>query len=144
MSNWFKRVRRGVTTSTKEKKEAPEGLWYKCPSCKTIVPVSDHAANQYVCNNCGYHERIGSKEYFSVIFDDNNYTEINEGLRAEDPLKFKDTKQYTDRLKESITKTNLNDAIATAYGRVDGEALMVACMDFSFIGGSMGSGVGAR
>lgn len=144
MSNWFSRKRRGVTTSTKEKKETPEGLWYKCPSCKTIMPVTDHAANKYVCTNCGYHERIGSKEYFAVIFDENNYTELNEGLHSGDPLNFKDTKQYTDRLKDSIEKTNLGDAIATAYGRVDGEALMVACMDFSFIGGSMGSVVGEK
>jgi acetyl-CoA carboxylase carboxyl transferase subunit beta len=142
--SWFKRVRRGVTTSTKEKKETPEGLWYKCPSCKTIMPVMDHAANKYVCQNCGYHERIGSKEYFGILFDEGAYTEINEGLHADDPLDFKDTKKYTDRLAESITKTGLRDAIATAYGRVDGEPLMVACMDFSFIGGSMGSVVGEK
>jgi acetyl-CoA carboxylase carboxyl transferase subunit beta len=142
--SWFKRVRRGVTTSTKEKKETPEGLWYKCPSCKTIMPVMDHAANKYVCQNCGYHERIGSKEYFGILFDEGAYTEINEGLHADDPLNFKDTKKYTDRLTESITKTGLRDAIATAYGRVDGEPLMVACMDFSFIGGSMGSVVGEK
>lgn len=142
--SWFKRVRRGVTTSTKEKKETPEGLWYKCPSCKTIMPVMDHAANKYVCQHCGYHERIGSKEYFGILFDDAAYTEINEGLHADDPLHFKDTKKYTDRLTESITKTGLRDAIATAYGRVDGEPLMVACMDFSFIGGSMGSVVGEK
>lgn len=142
--SWFKRVRRGVTTSTKEKKETPEGLWYKCPSCKTIMPVMDHAANKYVCQNCGYHERIGSKEYFGILFDEGAFTEINEGLHADDPLDFKDTKKYTDRLAESITKTGLRDAIATAYGRLDGEPLMVACMDFSFIGGSMGSVVGEK
>lgn len=142
--SWFKRVRRGVTTSTKEKKEAPEGLWYKCPSCKTIMPVMDHATNKYVCQNCGYHERIGSKEYFGILFDDNAYTEINENLYADDPLHFKDTKAYTDRLADSMQKTGLKDAIATAYGRVDGEPLMVACMDFSFIGGSMGSVVGEK
>jgi acetyl-CoA carboxylase carboxyl transferase subunit beta len=142
--SWFKRVRRGVTTSTKEKKEAPEGLWYKCPSCKTIMPVMDHATNKYVCQNCAYHERIGSKEYFGVLFDDNAYTEINENLYADDPLNFKDTKAYTDRLVDSMQKTGLKDAIATAYGHVDGEPLMVACMDFSFIGGSMGSVVGEK
>jgi acetyl-CoA carboxylase carboxyl transferase subunit beta len=142
--SWFKRVRRGVTTSTKEKKEAPEGLWYKCPSCKTIMPVMDHATNKYVCQNCAYHERIGSKEYFGVLFDDNAYTEINENLYADDPLDFKDTKAYTDRLVDSMQKTGLKDAIATAYGHVDGEPLMVACMDFSFIGGSMGSVVGEK
>jgi acetyl-CoA carboxylase carboxyl transferase subunit beta len=142
--SWFKRVRRGVTTSTKEKKETPEGLWYKCPSCKTIIPVMDHAANKYVCTSCGYHERIGSKEYFEVVFDDNAYTEINAGMHASDPLNFKDTKKYTDRLVDSITKTGLNDAIATAHGLVDGEPLMIACMDFSFIGGSMGSVVGEK
>jgi acetyl-CoA carboxylase carboxyl transferase subunit beta len=104
----------------------------------------DHAANKYVCQHCGYHERIGSKEYFGILFDEGAFTEINEGLHADDPLDFKDTKKYTDRLAESITKTGLRDAIATAYGRVDGEPLMVACMDFSFIGGSMGSVVGEK
>lgn len=144
--SWFKRIKEGITTSTKDKKETPEGLWYKCPKCKKISPSNEHAANKYVCTNeeCQYHEKIGSAEYFEVIFDDNHFTEINENLIAGDPLNFTDTKKYTDRLIDSTRKTELKDAIRTAYGKVEGEELMVACMDFSFIGGSMGSVVGEK
>lgn len=137
-------MKRGVTTSTRDKMETPEGLWYKCPNCRTILTVDNHRANSYVCTNCGYHERIGSDQYFEILFDDNNYTELNEDLEAVDMLNFKDTQAYTDRLEASKKKTGLKDAIATAYGRVGGEALMIACMDFSFIGGSMGSVVGEK
>jgi acetyl-CoA carboxylase carboxyl transferase subunit beta len=144
--SWFKRIKEGITTSTKDKKETPEGLWYKCPKCKKISPSNEHAANKYVCTaeECQYHEKIGSAEYFEVIFDDNKFTEINENLIAGDPLDFTDTKKYTDRLVDSMKKTDLKDAIRTAYGKVEGEDLMVACMDFSFIGGSMGSVVGEK
>lgn len=142
--SWFKRIKEGITTSTKEKKETPEGLWYKCPSCKTITPTEEHVENKYVCPKCDYHEKIGSVEYFSLIFDDNQFKEINENLVAGDPLNFSDTKKYTERLKASIEKTNLKDAIRTAHGKVNGNDLMIACMDFSFIGGSMGSVVGEK
>lgn len=142
--SWFKRIKEGITTSTKEKKETPEGLWYKCPSCKTITPTEEHTQNKYVCPKCDYHEKIGSKEYFSIIFDDNQFKEINENLVAGDPLNFSDTKKYTDRLKATIEKTHLHDAIRTAHGKVNGNDLMIACMDFSFIGGSMGSVVGEK
>lgn len=144
--SWFKRIKEGITTSTKEKKETPEGLWYKCPKCKKIVTSEEHIASKYVCSNdeCNYHEKIGSAEYFEIIFDNNEFTEINENLTAGDPLGFEDTKKYTARLNESIKKTHLKDAIRTAYGKVDGEDLMVACMDFKFIGGSMGSVVGEK
>lgn len=142
--SWFKRIKEGITTSTKEKKETPEGLWYKCPSCKTITPTDEHAQNKYVCPKCDYHEKIGSAEYFAILFDDNQFKEINENLVAGDPLNFSDTKKYTDRLKATIEKTHLRDAIRTAHGKVNGNDLMVACMDFSFIGGSMGSVVGEK
>lgn len=144
--SWFKRIKEGITTSTKDKKETPEGLWYKCPKCKKISPSNDHVANNYVCVNveCEYHEKIGSEEYFAILFDDNQFTEINENLVAGDPLDFTDTKKYTDRLVDTIKKTNLKDAIRTAHGKVEGEDLMVACMDFTFIGGSMGSVVGEK
>jgi acetyl-CoA carboxylase carboxyl transferase subunit beta len=141
---WFKRLKEGITTSTKEKKETPEGLWYKCPSCKKIHTAQDHAANKYVCSECGYHERIGSKEYFEVIFDDNQFTELNESLVSGDPLDFTDTKKYTDRLTDTIRKTGMNDALRSAYGKVNGNELVICCMDFGFIGGSMGSVVGEK
>jgi acetyl-CoA carboxylase carboxyl transferase subunit beta len=144
--SWFKRIKKGITTSTREKKETPEGLWYKCPSCKKLTPTDEHMQNMYVCPNpeCEYHEKIGSAEYFEIIFDNNEFLELNENLTAGDPLKFTDTKKYTDRLKDTIKKTHLKDAIRTAHGVVDGEDLVVACMDFKFIGGSMGSVVGEK
>jgi len=141
---WFKRLKEGITTSTKEKKETPEGLWYKCPSCKKIHTAQDHAANKYVCSECGHHERIGSKEYFEVIFDDNQFTELSENLVSGDPLNFSDTKKYTDRLTDTIKKTGMKDALRSAYGKVNGNELVVCCMDFGFIGGSMGSVVGEK
>lgn len=141
---WFKRLKEGITTSTKEKKETPEGLWYKCPSCKKIHTVQDHTANKYVCSECGYHEKVGSKEYFEVIFDNNQFTELHENLVSGDPLDFSDTKKYTDRLTDTIRKTNLKDALRSAYGKVNGYDLVICCMDFSFIGGSMGSVVGEK
>jgi acetyl-CoA carboxylase carboxyl transferase subunit beta len=141
---WFKRLKEGITTSTKEKKETPEGLWYKCPSCKKIHTSQDHIANRYVCTECNYHERIGSKEYFEILFDGNQFTELNENLVSGDPLEFSDTKKYTDRLTDTIRKTGLKDALRSAYGKVNGEDLVVCCMDFNFIGGSMGSVVGEK
>lgn len=141
---WFKRLKEGITTSTKEKKETPEGLWYKCPSCKKIHTSQDHVSNKYVCSECNYHERIGSKEYFEIIFDNNQFTELNENLVSGDPLNFNDTKKYTDRLTDTIQKTGLKDALRSAYGQVHGQALVVCCMDFTFIGGSMGSVVGEK
>lgn len=92
---WFKRLKEGITTSTKEKKETPEGLWYKCPSCKKIHTAQDHQANKYVCIDCGNHQRLGSKEYFEVLFDNNQFTELHENLVSGDPLEFTDTKKYT-------------------------------------------------
>jgi acetyl-CoA carboxylase carboxyl transferase subunit beta len=141
---WFKRLKKGITTSTKEKKETPEGLWYKCPSCKKIHTTQDYANNKYICSDCGYHERIGSKEYFEVIFDNNEFTELNENLVSGDPLNFTDTKKYTDRLTDTIKKTGLKDALRSAYGKVNEQNLVICCMDFNFIGGSMGSVVGEK
>ncbi|MCA0431196.1 MAG: acetyl-CoA carboxylase, carboxyltransferase subunit beta [Bacteroidetes bacterium] len=142
--SWFKRLKEGITTSTKEKKETPEGLWYKCPSCKKIHDSQHHANNKYVCSECKHHERIGSKEYFEVIFDNNQFTELHENLVSGDPLEFTDTKKYTDRLADTIKKTNLNDALRSAYGTVNDLPLVICCMDFNFIGGSMGSVVGEK
>jgi acetyl-CoA carboxylase carboxyl transferase subunit beta len=144
MSNWFKRIKEGITTSTRDKKETPEGLWYKCPSCKNIVPSEEEIANMYVCVKCGYHEKIGSGEYFSILFDDGKFTELDADLEASDPLGFTDTKKYTDRLKASQSKTNLKDAMRTASGKINKHSAVVACMDFEFIGGSMGSVMGEK
>ncbi len=144
MSSWFKRIKEGITTSTHEKKETPEGLWYKCPSCKHIATSQDHAQNLYVCVSCAYHQKIGSAEYFELLFDENKFTEINAGMTSGDPLNFTDTKKYTKRLEDTIKKSELNDAIRTAHGKIEGQDIMIACMDFNFIGGSMGSVVGEK
>jgi acetyl-CoA carboxylase carboxyl transferase subunit beta len=141
---WFKREKKGIITSTEEKKEAPDGLWNKCPNCKKALHYADQVENKYVCHYCGYHLRIGSKEYFSVLFDDNQFTELFATLRSGDPLEFKDNKNYTDRLQESYAKTGLNDAIRAAHGKINDQELVIACMDFNFIGGSMGSVVGEK
>ena len=137
--SWYNRIAKGITTRTREKKETKEGLWHKCSSCKKIRPADVHLKNLYVCLDCGYHERIGSKEYFEIIFDNNEYAELNAELASADPLNFSDTKKYTDRLIDSQKKTGLKDALATAAGKVYGNELVIWCMDFSFIGGSMGS-----
>jgi acetyl-CoA carboxylase carboxyl transferase subunit beta len=141
---WFKRTKEGITTSTSEKKETPEGLWYKCPDCKEITPAEDHEKNHWVCNSCGYHERIGSAEYFHILFDEGKYKLLDEKLKAVDALQFTDTKPYTNRLKDAQQNTELNDAMQTATGKVEGHPLVVCCMDFSFIGGSMGVVVGEK
>ncbi len=141
---WFKREKEGITTSTREKRETPEGLWEKCSNCKTIFSHDDLEMNAYVCNRCNHHERIGSEEYFQLLFDDGKYTELDAKLAAGDPLKFEDTKKYTDRIKNTQAKTGLKDAIRTAKGKLDGEMFVIAAMDFSFIGGSMGSVMGEK
>ena len=142
--SWFKRNKEGITTSTKEKKETPEGLWQKCSNCKAIFASEDLKENYYVCDRCNHHERVGSQEYFDIIFDEGKYKELNAKLVSGDPLKFSDTKKYTDRVKASQEKTGLKDAIRTAHGKLDGEDFIVAAMDFSFIGGSMGSVMGEK
>ena len=143
MSSWFKRKEKGIQTTTEEKKDTPKGLWYKSPTGK-IVESEDLAKNFYVSPEDDYHVRIGSKEYFEILFDDNKFKELDEKLSAKDPLKFEDTKKYSDRLKAAQQKTGLKDAVKTAVGKSMGKELVVACMDFSFIGGSMGSVVGEK
>ena len=139
---WFKRQSKGIQTPTEEKKDIPKGLWYKSPTGK-IVDTEELQANFYVSPEDDYHVRIGSREYFSIIFD-NNFKELDENLSSKDPLKFEDSKKYTDRLKAAKEKTKLNDAIRTAVGKSMGKDIVIACMDFSFIGGSMGSVVGEK
>jgi len=140
---WFRRTEKGIQTQTSEKKDTPQGLWYKSPTGK-IVDTEQLAENFYVSPEDGYHVRIGSKEYFEILFDDNTFRELDKKLKSKDPLKFEDTKTYKDRVKAAQKKTKLNDAVRTAVGRSNGNELVVACMDFSFIGGSMGSVVGEK
>src|SRR5690606_29335365 len=141
---WFKRIKEGITTSTKDKREAPEGLWYKCPKCKNVVTSDEHYDQMWVCAKCEYHEKIGSESYFYLLFDERKYIEINKNLQSGDPLNFEDTKKYTDRIRQTQEKTKLKDAIRTAYGTLHGSEVMIAAMDFKFIGGSMGSVVGEK
>lgn len=141
---WFKRSKEGINTPTQEKKETPEGLWHKCPSCNAVSTSEDQAKNSWVCEKCGFHDRIGSAEYFYLLFDNNKFHEINANLESGDPLSFVDTKKYADRIKATQKKTGLKDAIRTAHGKVNGIPLMVGAMDFNFIGGSMGSVVGEK
>lgn len=142
--SWFKRSKEGITTSTKDKKETPEGLWSKCSRCKTVFTAQDLERNSWVCDRCSNHERIGSEQYFHILFDDGKYEEINEKVTSGDPLEFADTKKYTDRIKATQKATGLKDAIRTAYGNLNGHPFVVAAMDFSFIGGSMGSVMGEK
>ena len=141
---WFKRNAEGITTSSAEKKEIPEGAWYKCPNCKTVVSNQDHENNLWVCAMCDHHERIGSEAYFGLLFDDGKFREVAPKLQAADPLSFEDTKAYTDRLSAAQKKTGLTDAIRVASGDLNGQGVVIACMDFTFIGGSMGSVVGEK
>ena len=143
MSSWFKRKDKGIQTPTDKKKDVPKGLWYKTPSGK-IVDTDELKENYYVSPEDGYHVRIGSAEYFEILFDNNEFTEFDKDMVSKDPLNFTDTKKYTERLKEAYTKTNLNDAVRTAVGKSLGKDLVIAAMDFAFIGGSMGSVVGEK
>ncbi len=140
---WFKRKDKGIQTPTEEKKDTPKGLWYKTPSGK-IIDTDELKKNLYVSPEDGYHVRIGSHEYFELFFDDNNFEELNSELTAKDPLKFEDTKKYPDRLKVAQKKTGLKDAVRTAVGKSQGKNIVIASMDFAFIGGSMGSVVGEK
>lgn len=141
---WFKRNTKGISTSTEEKKEAPDGVWNKCPNCKKALHYSEQVENKYVCQYCNYHLRVGSKEYFEVLFDNNSFVELFPNLTSGDPLNFSDSKSYPERLAESYKKTGLKDALRSAHGQIEGQDLVIACMDFSFIGGSMGSVVGEK
>lgn len=140
---WFKRTDKGIQTPTEEKKDTPKGLWYKTPSGK-IIDTDELKKNLYVSPEDGYHVRIGSKEYFEIFFDDNKFKELDSKLSAKDPLKFEDTKKYPEKLKAAQKKTGLKDAVRTAVGKSMGKDLVVASMDFAFIGGSMGSVVGEK
>lgn len=141
--SWFKRTDKGIQTPTEAKKEAPDGLWYKTPGGK-IIHTRELKSNAYVCPEDGYHVRIGSKEYFELLFDDNNFTELDPDMESADPLNFTDSKPYPVRIKASQKKTDLKDAVRSGYGKMNGLDITIACMDFTFIGGSMGSVVGEK
>lgn len=141
--DWFKRKTQNITTSTEDKKDVPKGLWHQTPTGK-IIEHEELKANNYVSPEDGFHVRIGSKEFFSILFDENKFTELDAGVESVDMLHFKDTKSYTDRLKEVKAKTKLTDSIRNAVGTVNGEKMVISCMDFSFIGGSLGSVMGEK
>jgi acetyl-CoA carboxylase carboxyl transferase subunit beta len=142
--SWFQRRKEGITTSTNDKKETPEGLWNKCSNCKTLFTAEDLLKNAWVCDRCNHHERIGSEQYFQLLFDSNKFKELDENLSSGDPLNFVDTKKYTDRIKNTQKATGLTDAVRTGVGKLAGEDIVICCMDFSFIGGSMGSVMGEK
>lgn len=140
---WFRRSDKGILTPTESKREVPDGLWFKSPGGK-IVHTRELKHNAFVVPDEDYHVRVGSKEYFELLFDDNKFKELDPQMESADPLKFSDTKAYPARIKESQEKTDLKDAIRTAVGKMNGLQLVIGCMDFSFIGGSMGSVVGEK
>ncbi len=142
--SWFKRVADGIRTKTEDKNETPDGLWTKCPECKRPLQSKALRKNAYVCTHCEHHLRIGSAEYFEILFDEGVFTEINPDLSPADPLTFEDTKKYPFRIKSSQEKTHLSEAIRTAHGLIEENEIMVDVMDFRFIGGSMGSVVGEK
>jgi acetyl-CoA carboxylase carboxyl transferase subunit beta len=143
-SRWFKRIKKGINTSTSEKKEAPDGLWTKCPACKYTCTTLELRENLFVCPKCAYHHRIGSQDYFEIIYDEKEYQELFSEVRSVDHLGFNDLKPYKKRLEEAYYKTGLHDSISVADGKVLGHGLVICCMDFNFIGGSLGSVMGEK
>lgn len=141
--DWFKRKKKNITTTTEEKKDLPKGMWYKTPTGK-IIEHEELQANNFVSPEDGFHIRISSKEYFDMLFDNGKFKELDTNIESVDILKFKDTKAYKDRLKEVKTKTKLHDSIRNAVGKVNGVEMVISCMDFSFIGGSLGSVMGEK
>jgi acetyl-CoA carboxylase carboxyl transferase subunit beta len=143
-SRWFKRIRKGISTSTADKKETPEGLWTKCPTCNHICTSSELKENLYICDKCNYHHRIGSDEYFAILFDNQEFDVLFDEIKSKDALNFTDLKNYQKRLDEIHSKTDLKDSMRVGVGKMNGEGYVVACMDFEFIGGSLGSVMGEK
>ena len=143
-NSWFKRIRKGILTGTHEKKETPEGLWAKCPECNFICTSSELKDNLFVCPKCNYHHRIGSDEYYDILFDEMQFTELFENIRSKDFLEFTDLKPYKKRLEEIWNKSDLKDSMRVATGKVGGNDIVISCMDFEFIGGSLGSVMGEK
>jgi acetyl-CoA carboxylase carboxyl transferase subunit beta len=143
-SSWFRRNKKGILTSTEEKKETPDGLWHKCPECKTTTTVKELHDNLYVCHKCNYHNRINSVEYFEILFDNNHFEPLFENITPVDYLGFVDIKPYASRIVDAQQATGLKDAMTVGAGKINGVGFVVACMNFNFIGGSMGSVVGEK
>jgi len=143
-TRWFQRIKKGILTPSSEKKETPEGLWTKCPECNFICTISDLREALFVCPKCNYHHRIGSNEYYEILFDNKQYEELFSNIRSKDFLGFTDLKPYQKRLEETWAKTDLMDSMRVAVGNVEGHELVIACMDFEFIGGSLGSVMGEK
>ena len=141
---WFKRETKGISTPTEQKKETPDGLWYKCPECKTVATMAEHKRLLHVCGSCNHHDRIEAVDYFDFLFDDGQFTEMDAELTSADPLHFVDTKNYPQRVAATQKSTGLRDALRSAHGLSQGREIVVAAMDFKFIGGSMGSVVGEK
>ena len=140
---WFKRSKENISPDS-QKKDLPDGLWEKCPSCSEIIHKKQLETNLWTCLKCGYHFRIGSTEYIEIILDKGSFKELDKKMRSADPLEFEDTKKYKDRIQETIKKLGLNDAVKTGTGKINGMDVAFGCMDFKFIGGSMGSVVGEK
>ncbi|TMI85723.1 MAG: acetyl-CoA carboxylase carboxyltransferase subunit beta [Bacteroidetes bacterium] len=143
-TSWFKRIKKGINTKTSEKKETPEGLWTKCPECNYICTVTELREHLFVCPKCSYHHRIGSAEYYDILFDKGEFTELFENIRSVDYLEFTDLKPYKKRLEEIWSKTDLKDSMRVGVGKLNGHDIVIACMDFEFIGGSLGSVMGEK
>lgn len=143
-SSWFKRIKKGINTKTSEKKETPEGLWVKCPECNFICTITELKENLFVCPKCSFHHRINSQEYYDILFDNSEFTELFENIRSKDFLEFTDLKPYKKRLEDIWSKTDLKDSMRVARGKVGGYDIVIACMDFEFIGGSLGSVMGEK
>ncbi len=143
-TSWFKRIKKGISTKTSEKKETPEGLWVKCPDCNYICTVTELRENLFVCPKCGFHHRINSTEYYELLFDNNEYSELFDNIRSKDFLEFTDLKPYKKRLEETWNKSDLTDSMRVAVGKVGGNDIVISCMDFEFIGGSLGSVMGEK
>lgn len=143
-TSWFKRIKKGINTKTSEKKETPEGLWVKCPECNFICTVSELREVLFVCPKCNFHHRINSSDYYDILFDNNEFTELFDNIRSKDFLGFTDLKPYQKRLEETWSKTDLKDSMRVAVGKIDGHDIVISCMDFEFIGGSLGSVMGEK
>jgi acetyl-CoA carboxylase carboxyl transferase subunit beta len=143
-SNWWQRLKKNINTETSQKLETPDGIWFKCPKCRHTEVAKDFEENLFVCKKCEYHSRISSREYFKLLFDDNKFDLLFENIVPTDKLEFVDESPYPDKIAKAKKKTGLSEAIAVGQGLINGEKLIIACMDFSFIGGSMGSVVGER
>jgi len=143
-SSWFRRHKKGILTTTTEKRETPDGLWVKCPTCRFTCTVIELKENLFVCPSCNFHHRINSDEYFDILFDDKQFTRLFDNIRSKDYLGFTDLKNYQKRLEETWAKTDLHDSMSVAVGKVHEMSMVIACMDFEFIGGSLGSVMGEK